>query len=126
MNTVVFGAMRTTIDIPDTMLRRVKSKCALEGRTMRGVTLSFFQNWLDGGSAAAQIVTAEPPRVSTPPSAVSLPETPKTSLPAWFGIAASHIRHDVPHDMESIRASIAKGRKAEWEERERRIREGAK
>ena len=116
--------MRTTIDIPDTMFRRVKSKCALEGRTMRGVTLLFFQNWLDGGSAAAQILTAESPRVSTPPSAVSLSETSETPFPAWFGIAASHIRHDVPHDMESIRASIAKGRKAEWAERERRIREG--
>ncbi len=47
------------------------------------------------------------------------------ALPPWFGIAAKHIRHDVPHDMKSIRASIAKGRANEWTERERHIREGA-
>ena len=35
------------------------------------------------------------------------------ALPSWFGVAAKHIRHDVPHDMKSIRASIAKGRAEE-------------
>ena len=47
--------------------------------------------------------------------------TGQTLLP-WFGIAAKHIRHDVPHDMKSIRASITKGRANEWSERERLMR----
>ena len=107
------------------MLRSIKSKCALEGRTMRSVTMLFFQNWLDGGAAAMQILDAEPIDIAPQPAKKSAKEKAHhDDMPPWFGIAASHIRHDVPHDMASIRASIAKGRAAEWAERERRIREG--
>ena len=105
-------AMRTTIDIPDFMLRQIKSKCAVEGRTMRSATLLFFQNWIDGGAAAMEILSER-----SPSSSVSLLTKAKggkgekaQALPSWFGIAAKHIRHDVPHDMKSVRASIAKGR----------------
>ena len=115
--------MRTTLDIPDPMLRRVKSKCALEGRTMRGVTMMFFQNWIDGGSAARQIVEDAPVQDEPKPEQSVAPQKGK-KFPPWFGLARVHVRHDVPHDMESIRKSIAEGRKAEWAERERRIREG--
>ena len=108
------------------MLREVKSKCAIEGRTMRGVTLLFFQNWLDGGTAAMQILAEAPSSSTMSPSSTKDGDDAKDqTLPPWFGIAAKHIRHDVPHDMKSIRASIAKGRADEWSERERRIREGA-
>ena len=115
--------MRTTIDIPDPMLRQVKSKCALEGRTMRGVTMLFFQDWLAGGSASMQILDAEPMDIapqSAKEGAKGMP--PHDDMPPWFGIVK--VDPNLPHDMESIRASIAKGRAAEWAERERRIREG--
>jgi hypothetical protein len=51
--------MRTTIDIPDPMLRQVKAKCALEGRTMRSLTLLFFQDWLGDGPSTAALLAAE-------------------------------------------------------------------
>ena len=111
--------MRTTLDIPDPMLRRVKSKCALEGRTMRGVTMMFFQNWIDG--AARQIVEDEPVQDEPKPERSVAPQKGK-KFPPWFGIVK--VDPSLPHDMESIRKSIAEGRKAEWAERERRIREG--
>ena len=47
-------------------------------------------------------------------------ESKAQTLPSWFGIAAKHIRHDVPHDMKSVRASIAKGRTDELAVRGRR------
>ncbi len=53
------GPMRTTIDIPDSMLRQVKAKCALEGRTMRSLTLLFFQDWLGDGPSTAALLAAE-------------------------------------------------------------------
>lgn len=108
--------MRTTIDIPDLMLRQIKSKCAVEGRTMRSATLLFFQNWLDGGAAAREILASPPPSSAAllSPKAEGKDGAGKKALPPWFGIAAKHIRHDVPHDMKSIRASIAKGRASEF------------
>ena len=117
--------MRTTIDIPDFMLRQVKSKCAVEGRTMRSATLLFFQNWIDGGAAAMEILAERPPSsVIMTAKTKGEEEAKEQALPSWFGVAAKHIRHDVPHDMKSIRASIAKGRAEELSARERRIAEG--
>lgn len=93
---------------------------------MRGVTLLFLQNWLDGGTAAMQILAEAQLSSTKPPSSTNDGDDSKDQpLPPWFGIAAKHIRHDVPHDMKSIRASIAKGRASEWSERERLIGEGA-
>lgn len=40
-------------------------------------------------------------------------------LPPWFGLASNDVRHDVPHDMASIRKSIGRGIAAELAERER-------
>lgn len=55
---IKFVAMRTTIDIPDPMLRQVKAKCALEGRTMRSLALVFFSDWLRDGTATTALLTA--------------------------------------------------------------------
>ena len=62
---VEYGPMRTTIDIPDPMLRQVKAKCALEGRTMRSLTLLFFQDWLGDGPSTAALLAAEGTSVGT-------------------------------------------------------------
>ena len=40
--------MKTTIDLPDDLYRRVKAKSALEGKTVREVATSLFQQWADG------------------------------------------------------------------------------
>lgn len=80
--------MRTTLDIPDTMYRRIKTRAAQDGVTVRGITLALYSRWLDGDGA--------PP----PPAA-----SPVRGRPAWFG--SVKVDAGLPHDMESIRASIA-------------------
>lgn len=39
--------MKTTIDIPDDLYRRVKAKTALNGRAVRDVTIELFQKWIE-------------------------------------------------------------------------------
>ena len=39
--------MKTTIDVPDDLYRRVKAKSALEGRAVREVTIELYREWLD-------------------------------------------------------------------------------
>jgi hypothetical protein len=38
--------MKATIEIPDDLYRRVKAKSALQGRTVREVTMELYQTWL--------------------------------------------------------------------------------
>ena len=39
--------MKATIEVPDDLYRKVKAKSALQGRTVRAVTVELFQQWLD-------------------------------------------------------------------------------
>jgi len=38
--------MKATIDVPDTLYRRVKARAALEGRSIRDVSVELFEGWL--------------------------------------------------------------------------------
>lgn len=38
--------MKTTIDIPDELYRKVKAKSAVQGRRVRDVTVELFQRWI--------------------------------------------------------------------------------
>lgn len=40
--------MKTSLDLPDELYRRVKSKSALEGRAVREVATALFTAWVDG------------------------------------------------------------------------------
>ena len=40
--------MKATIEIPDELYRQVKAKSALEGRSIREVTIALYQVWLQG------------------------------------------------------------------------------
>jgi hypothetical protein len=40
--------MKATIEIPDELYRKVKAKSALQGRTVRSVTVELFERWLAG------------------------------------------------------------------------------
>ncbi len=40
--------MKTTIDIPDELYRKVKAKSAVQGRRVRDVTVELFQHWIEG------------------------------------------------------------------------------
>ncbi len=38
--------MKTTVDIPDELYRRVKAKSALEGKRIRDLTIELYERWL--------------------------------------------------------------------------------
>ncbi len=40
--------MKTTLEIPDALYRRVKSKSSLDGRPVRAVTQRLYELWLEG------------------------------------------------------------------------------
>jgi len=40
--------MKTTIEMPDALYRRVKSKSSLDGQSVRAVTQRLYERWLDG------------------------------------------------------------------------------
>lgn len=50
--------MRTTLDLPDALMRNLKSRAALEGRSLRDLTLELIQRGLRTPSAAPQDVPA--------------------------------------------------------------------
>ena len=83
--------MRTTLDIPDTMYRRIKTRTAQEGSTVRAITLVLYSQWL-GDEPRAD--TARPSRARRP------------KAPPWFG--SVKVDPDIPHDMASIRESIVR------------------
>ncbi len=87
----IIRAMRTTLDIPDTMYRRIKTRTAQEGITVRAITLVLYSQWL-GDEPRAEAMRQHRSR------------RPKT--PSWFG--SVKVDPNLPHDMASIRESIAR------------------
>ncbi len=43
--------MKATIDVPDALYRQVKARAALQGRTVREVTIELYESWLGGREA---------------------------------------------------------------------------
>ena len=84
------AAMRTTLDIPDTMYRRIKTRTAQEGITVRSITLVLYSQWL--GDEPAPASRRSPAR--------------KRKMPSWFG--SVKVDENQPHDMAAIRESIAR------------------
>lgn len=95
--------MKATLDIPDELYRRVKARSALEGRPVRAVAVQLFQSWL---AAAPPLATAS--EVLTPTEINDAP---------WLAITRRHLRPDMRHDMNAIRAAIARGWAAEADEK---------
>ena len=93
--------MKATLDIPDDLYRRVKARSALEGRPLRSVAVRLFQDWLDGPLA---------PEI--PPTAAALTATELAAAP-WLAISRRYVKPGMDHDMDEIRAAIAKGWSAE-------------
>jgi hypothetical protein len=46
--------MKATIEIPEELYRQVKGKAALEGRTIREVTIELYEAWLRQGEPAKE------------------------------------------------------------------------
>jgi hypothetical protein len=47
--------MKATIEIPDELYRQVKAKSALDGRTVREVTIELYQAWIEEKPASKPI-----------------------------------------------------------------------
>ena len=96
--------MKATFQIPDEMYREVKSKSALQGRSVRSVTIMLYSSWLRGLVDESGMKSAI---VGLQPAADSKPNL------ACFGVGRRFVRKnaDGPHDMASIRRSIAEGRR---------------
>lgn len=96
----IICAMKATIQIPDEMYREVKAKSALQGRS---VTIMLYASWLRG---LVDETGMKDPVVETHTAGTR----PNLSC---FGIGRRFVRKnaDGPHDMASIRESIAKGRR---------------
>ena len=90
-NCDIIRAMRTTLDIPDTMYRRIKTRTAQEGSTVRAITLVLYSQWLGD----------EPHAEATRRTRRRKPKTP-----SWFG--SVKVDPNLPHDMASIRESIVR------------------
>ena len=92
--------MRTTIDIPDTLYREVRSKSALEGLTLRSVTITLYTDWLsaDRDAEFSTLKSEEP-----------------VEMPSWAGLCAADVTCHAggPHDMNSIRRSVARAKRLE-------------
>jgi predicted CopG family antitoxin len=43
--------MKATIEIPDELYRKVKAKAAMEGKSIREVTIDLYERWIRGGDA---------------------------------------------------------------------------
>lgn len=91
--------MRTTLDIPDALYREVRAKSALEGTTVRTITITLYTDWLSRGRQDNDGATA--------------PASVTDELPAWAGLCEKAITRNAegPHDMASIRRSIAKAKR---------------
>ena len=46
--------MKVTLDIPDELYRRVKSRSAMEGRPVRAVAIALFEQWLGINASSAR------------------------------------------------------------------------
>ena len=92
------------MQIPDEMYREVKAKSALYGRSVRSVTIMLYASWLRGLVDESGLE-----------SSIAEPRTATGSKPnlACFGVGRRFVRKnaDGPHDMASIRKSIAEGRR---------------
>ena len=96
--------MKATMIIPDEMYREVKAKSALQGRSVRSVTVMLYAFWLRG-------LVDEKGR-DKQASETLAQAGPRPNL-ACFGVGRRFVRKNAegPHDMASIRRSIAEGRR---------------
>ena len=86
------------MDIPDQLYRRVRAKGAMDGLTLRAITITLYTDWLDGKNV---VPVAEQEGESA--------EDAPVSMPSWAGLCGNAITKNVngPHDMQSIRKSLA-------------------
>lgn len=55
--------MRTTLDLPDELMRHLKARAALEGRSLRDLALDLIERGLRAPAPSAKAVSAPLPTV---------------------------------------------------------------
>jgi hypothetical protein len=85
--------MKATIEFDDALYRRLKLEAVRRGRTVRELVAEGVRMVLDAPDASYPTLLRE-----------------SAAPPAWFGMLRDHARRVDAHDMDSIRASIARGR----------------
>ena len=95
--------MKTTLDVPDDLYRAVKARSAMEGLTVRSVTLMLYGDWLAS------------PALSHENDHQAQQKKDANPLPAWFGLGRGHVRKNAGREcgMEEMREAIAAGIAAE-------------
>ncbi len=99
--------MKATMEIPDELYRQVKAKSALEGRTIREVAEELFTGYVHPNRSSTDAGSGE---TRGPGGPLLIEGEP---APSWFGALRDRTRRIEQHDMEAIRASIARGIAAE-------------
>ena len=82
--------MKATIDLDESLYRRLKVEAARRGRTVRDLVAEGIRAVLDA-----------------PHVAESVDGTPS---PGWFGSLGAYAGRAEQHDLDALRASIARGR----------------
>ena len=97
-------AMKTTLDIPDTLYREFKAKTATNGEKMRNAVIAFIVAYNAG----------EWPQPSTRERTARASRRTRTRLPEWAGMAVPFIKKypSDPLDSEKMRDEIVAARKA--------------
>ncbi len=92
--------MKTTLDIPDDLYHAVKAKSALDGTSVRRVTLMLYGDWLSRPSTERPV-----------PSAETQGKERGKPLPAWFARGRAHVRRNTgaAGGLELLRQAVARG-----------------
>ena len=96
-------AMKTTLDIPDTLYREFKAKTATNGEKMRNAVIAFIVAYNAG----------EWPRPATRERPARASRRTRPRLPEWAGMAVPFIKKypDDPLDSEKMRDEIVAARR---------------
>lgn len=108
--------MKTTIDIPDELYRRVKARSARERRPVRAVTVQLLQEWLDSAPEPQDEPAATPPAVEPQ---IQFTEAQLDAMP-WLRITRKYVRPGMSHDLDEMREAIARGWGASYAEKNAR------
>lgn len=90
-----FNSMKTTMELPDELYRRLRERSASEGLPFRSVAKQLFENWLE--QAPAKPCTKSGMRNSDAP---------------WLAVTHPFVKYVVNHDLQPIQKAIA----AKWGE----------
>lgn len=84
--------MKATIDLDDALYRRLKVEAARRGRSVRELVAEGIRAVIDA------------PPIGTPAS-------DRAPAPSWYGSLSAYAERAERHDLDAMRASIARGRK---------------